>query len=363
MSRAVVSLKHADASDKPFGDSPPVLNPALPVLHPPRHKNWCESKFRLQAYTDQTCAPPLAGNFRMVKVAMTQGLWQIPLLETHEEFEEQLALQNPSPDSARLQRRLQHPRMGGAAVSMNVSQNLFSPIGASQFLQFQTGTPPDHPAMSSVPPVTNSQQWEQLPPGQTDFLSSTAAVDNTYDARLHNILDGVDDSTAFLQQHGMQLSSVRSSTVPGTVPPASTMVSSIGAPPVLGLGISTVTMTQDPDVASLSSAQHDCRGSHSVAASACVDTRVGMAAFQEFDYDDNIGGSSKRLCPDEPSSLSWYRRSNPDTYCFDVDCRQGPDSFFLFSILSSLVAMSSQCWLTIPLPCPGCIALRGLRVL
>lgn len=98
MSRVAASLKQADASNKLFGDSPPVLNPVLPVLHPLHHKNWCESKFCLQAYTDQTCAPPLAGNFWMVKVATTQGMWQIPLLETHQEFEEQLALQNPYPN-------------------------------------------------------------------------------------------------------------------------------------------------------------------------------------------------------------------------------------------------------------------------
>jgi hypothetical protein len=96
------SLKHANESDKPFGDLPPMLNPVLPVLRPPHHKNWNEGKFHLQAYADLMCAPLLAGDFRIVKVSMTQGAWQILLLETEEVFEEQLAMQNPSPNSMHL---------------------------------------------------------------------------------------------------------------------------------------------------------------------------------------------------------------------------------------------------------------------
>jgi hypothetical protein len=37
-----------------------------------------------------------------VKVATSQSAWQVPLLETDEEFEDQLAIQNLSPDLARL---------------------------------------------------------------------------------------------------------------------------------------------------------------------------------------------------------------------------------------------------------------------
>jgi hypothetical protein len=53
----------------------------------------------------------------MVKVATSQGTWQIPLLETDEELEEQLALHNPSPGSARLQRHLQQPWPGDSSAA------------------------------------------------------------------------------------------------------------------------------------------------------------------------------------------------------------------------------------------------------
>jgi hypothetical protein len=164
LSRAAASMKRAAEGDNPFGNSPPALNPVLPVLRPPRHKNWSEGKFRLQVYSDETCAPPLAADFRMVKVATSQSAWQAPLLETHEEFEDQLALQNPSPDSARLHHRMQNPRTTSGLDNPNVNRNRFPPAAGNsrtaQFQQFHTGTPPGYATTVSVQPVMNSQQRE-----------------------------------------------------------------------------------------------------------------------------------------------------------------------------------------------------------
>ncbi len=80
LSRAVVSMKWAAEGDNPFGNSPLALNSVLLVLRSPRHKNWSEGKIRLQVYSDETCAPPLAADFRIVKVATSQSAWQAPLL-------------------------------------------------------------------------------------------------------------------------------------------------------------------------------------------------------------------------------------------------------------------------------------------
>jgi hypothetical protein len=96
------SMLHPGRNDYPFGTSPAAMNPALPVLCPPCPKKWSKGKFCLQVYMAAHCVLPLAGDFWVVKVLMTQGQWEIPPLETEEEFEEQLALQNPSPDSAQL---------------------------------------------------------------------------------------------------------------------------------------------------------------------------------------------------------------------------------------------------------------------
>jgi hypothetical protein len=125
------------------------------------------------------------------------------------------------------------------------------------------------------------------------------------------------------------------------VPLASTLVSLSVAPPALGLGIVTVAMVQGLDVAALSSVQHNHRGSHLASASASIGTRIGMAAFQDIDYDESTGGMSKHFHLEESSSSSWYQKSDPETYLFDVECHRGPDSFFLFSIL--LVLPCSNC--------------------
>jgi hypothetical protein len=125
----------------------------------------------------------------MVKVAASQEAWQIPLLKTDEEFEEQLALHNPSPDSARLQHCLQQPRPGNSSAATNVSRNLFPPAGdycPSQLQCFLTGIPPNCLTVSLILPVTNSQQCGQHSAGQQLFASS-AMADGPYDARLQNI--------------------------------------------------------------------------------------------------------------------------------------------------------------------------------
>jgi hypothetical protein len=100
LSHAAASLKWADNNKNPFGLSPPALNPVLPILCPPQHKTWSNSKFRLLVYSDKSCGPPFAVDFCQVKVATSQSAWQVPLLETDEEFEDQLAIQNLSPDLA-----------------------------------------------------------------------------------------------------------------------------------------------------------------------------------------------------------------------------------------------------------------------
>jgi hypothetical protein len=74
----------------------------------------------------------------------------------------QLALQNPSPNSAQLQHHMQQPQMGDSSVATSISRNLFPPAGNScmgQFQHFLTGTPPDCLAMSLIMLVMNSQQW------------------------------------------------------------------------------------------------------------------------------------------------------------------------------------------------------------
>jgi hypothetical protein len=102
------------------------------------------------------------------------------------------------------------------------------------------------------------------------------------------------------------------------------------APPVLGLGIWMAAAVQDPVITALSSVQHDRRGPH--LALAQFDPRSGVAAFQDGDYSDSLAGSSKRICLDESSSAQ-FRKSDPETYRFDVDQHCGPDTFFLFGIL------------------------------
>jgi hypothetical protein len=60
---------------------------------------------------------------------------------------------------------------------------------------------------------------------------------------------------------------------------------------------------QDPDVAALSSVQHDRRGSH---LSVSIDTRLGMVAFQDVDSSNGTGSTSKCFHLKESSSSSWY---------------------------------------------------------
>jgi hypothetical protein len=78
LSRAAASMKRAAEGDNPFGNSPPALNQVLPVLRPPRHKNWSEGKFRLQVYSDKTCAPPLCRMAYAIKEACRKKVeWKL----------------------------------------------------------------------------------------------------------------------------------------------------------------------------------------------------------------------------------------------------------------------------------------------
>jgi hypothetical protein len=176
-------------------------------------------------------------------VATSQGDWQIPLLETDEEFEEQLALHNPSPDLAHLQHHMQQPWPGNSSAATNVYRNLFPPAGNShlgQLQHFLTGTPPNCLAASLILPVMNSQQRGQHSGGQQLF-ASLAMADDPYDACLQNILDGEDDPSISTQhdqqQQGKRLFSLLSSMgqgLPGgrnTVPPASSWANLSLAPP------------------------------------------------------------------------------------------------------------------------------------
>jgi hypothetical protein len=132
----------------------------------------------------------------MVKVAMSQSAWQAPLLETHEEFEDQLALQNPSPDSARLHRRMQNPRTTSGLDNPNVNWNRFPPAAGNsrtaQFQQFHTVTPPGYATKVSVQPVTNSQQREQQQRQLGDQQLPSTSAGHSYNEHLKNILDGAD---------------------------------------------------------------------------------------------------------------------------------------------------------------------------
>jgi hypothetical protein len=118
-------------------------------------------------------------------------------------------------------------------------------------------------------------------------------ADGPYDARLQKyfVWQGLSIGTHHDQQQ--------------QVPPASTWASSSVAPPTLGLGIATVATVQDLDVAALSSVQHNRHGSH---LSATIDTRLGMAAFQDIDSGGSTGSTSKCFCLKESSSSSssWY---------------------------------------------------------
>jgi hypothetical protein len=84
--------------------------------------------------------------------------------------------------------------------------------------------------------------------------------------------------------------------------------------------MATVEMAQDPDVAALATAHHERRGSHLASASAQLYSRAGMAAFQDIDYDQTVMGSTKRLRLEESTS-AMYRKSDPETFHFDVDRR------------------------------------------
>jgi hypothetical protein len=161
--RAAASMKHANDNHKPFSASPPVLNLVLPVLRPPRPKNWLEGKFRLQPYANPICAPPLASDFWIVKVTMTQGTWQPLLLETKDEFEEQLTMQNPSPDSLCLLHHMQQLNAGGMLDHTGVCRTLFTLAHDAQGtpFQFHTGSPPDHPLASLLPAITDLCSREQ----------------------------------------------------------------------------------------------------------------------------------------------------------------------------------------------------------
>jgi hypothetical protein len=145
LSHAAQSMLHLGGNDSPFGIPPVTMNPAFPVLRPPRPKNWSKGKFRLHAYMAAHCAPPLAKDFWVVKVLTMQGQWEIPPLETEEEFEEQLALQQ----SARLFRRMRQSQYDSSRESPNpLRQQLFPPAGGLLLVrlqQFSTGSPLDHP--------------------------------------------------------------------------------------------------------------------------------------------------------------------------------------------------------------------------
>ncbi len=112
----------------------------------------------------------------------------------------------------------------------------------------------------------------------------------------------------------------------------------VAAPTALGLGMATVETAQDPDVAALATAHHEHRGSHLASASAQLYSQAGMAAFQDIDHDDTVMGSNKWLNLEESTS-AMYRKSDLETFRFDVDCRRGPDTFFLFSILLCYYAL------------------------
>jgi hypothetical protein len=304
LSRAAASMKRAGDGDNPFGSSLLTLNPAMSVLHLPRQKNWSEgNKFHLQAYIDPPCAPPLAANFQTMKVTTT-GAWQIPLLEIHEEFEEKLAMQNPSPDSAQLQCRLQNPRSTGTLDNSDVNRALFPPAGNSwsvHFQQLQTGTPPGQSTTTSAPRVTTAQQRSQQTVQQQLQLQQSTSTSSdtvgTYNTHLQNILDGEDASLDLQQhgsgQHGKHLFSSLSTEATDITKHQeqyeymdTTTVGQAETLPLLGLGMSTETMVQDPDVAALASAHQQRRGSHlATAASVASGSRSGMAAFQDNDLD------------------------------------------------------------------------------
>lgn len=313
LSRAAASMKRAGDGDNPFGSSPLTLNPAMAVLHLPRNKNWSECKLRLQAYADPSCALPLAADFWMIKV-MTTSAWPFPLLETHEELEEQLAMQNPSPDSAQLQRRLQNPRSTSTLDNSDVHHALFPPAGDSwsvPFQQLQTGTPPGQSTMTLAPRVMTSQQrsqqtvQQQLQQQQSTSTSSNTA--GTYNTRLRNLLDG-EDASLDLEQHGLgqhgkhlflSLSTEATDITQHQEQHEYMDTTTVGQAetlPLLGLGMSMETMAQDPHVAARASAHQQCCGSHlATAASVASGSCSGMAAFQDNDLDDSVGSSTKQF--------------------------------------------------------------------
>jgi hypothetical protein len=201
----------------------------------------------------------------MVKVAMSQSAWQAPLLETHEEFEDQLALQNPLPDSAHLHRRMQNPRTTSGLDNPNVYWNRFPPAAGNsctaQFQQFHTGTPPGYATTVSVQPVTNSQQCEQQQRQLGDQQLTSTSAGHSYNEHLKNILDGVDPPfpSELLQRQQQQFAATSSAEYPGKndltfFGTMSDPGCTVEAPPALGLGMATVEMAQDPNVAALATA-------------------------------------------------------------------------------------------------------------
>jgi hypothetical protein len=377
LSRAAQSMLRPGGHDYPFGKSPATMNPALPVLRPPRPKNWSEGKFRLHAYMAAHCAPPLAEDFRVVKVSTTQGQWEIPPLETEEEFEEQLALQQPSPDSARLFRRMRQSQYDSSRESPNpVRQQLFPPAGGSlpvRLQQFSTGSPLDRPPTSSGPVVTDSRPPTQTQTSQQHDRVGASTTGTSYDARLQAILEGHDsahlDRAGHLQQDHNPLRSDPLS----HVPPASNSVSNLGssaASQPLGLGIATVENVQDPIVASLTSVQHDRHQSHLFSTAVTGDARFGLAAALHGSVpDDGYLGASKRLRMDDSAS-ALFRRGDPETFRFDVERRRGPDSFFFFSVLlcfhAPIAAGQFLALLSSPVPpswslAPATLGLEWLR--
>jgi hypothetical protein len=161
-------------------------------------------------------------------------------------------------------------------------------------------------------------------------LTSTSAG-HSYNEHLKNILDGADppfpdELPQRQQQQGTQrFAATSSAEYPGKndftfFRTTSDPGCAVEAPPALGLGMATVEMAQDPDVAALATAHHERRGSHLASASAQLYFRAGMAAFQDIDYDQTVMGSTKRLCLEESTS-AMYRKSDPETFHFDVDRR------------------------------------------
>jgi hypothetical protein len=68
-----------------------------------------------------------------------------------------------------------------------------------------------------------------------------------------------------------------------------------------------------------------------------------MAAFQDIDSGGSAGSTSKCFCLEEWSwsSSSWYRRSDPETYHFDIECHRGQ---FLFIQYASVLPCSDCLW-------------------